>query len=162
MHQPIFPAHCPSCGAVFESRLIRFVGNVNNIYTSGNMESCPFCGKMANTAEGIFAVADNVLSIISAPHLTKEILSKINDTVKKAYLENKSPEQLADAVEKIDPTTGAALRSVVKNKSLYLTTILLLLFALKSCSVNIDVDINTLVDQVKGINPDKIVSSEKP
>ncbi|MEQ8434537.1 MAG: hypothetical protein RIA71_09870 [Oceanicaulis sp.] len=55
-------ASCQSCGLVFPSRLISVQGKVENLQLSGNSESCPRCGAMATTQEGIFTIIEGVIT----------------------------------------------------------------------------------------------------
>lgn len=158
MSKAVIPAHCPNCGAVFRSRLLSISGNVKNLTLSGNTESCPFCGSRANTAEGVFDIADGVITVISAPHITAEILMAFGAVVKKAYAEKTDPEDLAKQAEKIDPTLGKLVRSVSSSKPYYLTSLLIIFLVIKSCNLKIDLDVNRLIDQMKGLAPTEIAT----
>ncbi len=115
MSKALIPVSCPHCGALFASRAIHISGNVQGLTLSGNKETCPYCGNMALIVDGVFNVADNVLSIISAPNVTKQMLASFEEAIKKAYAEKSDPEQLAKEVEKIDPSFGEAVREAGKN-----------------------------------------------
>ena len=161
MTASVIPSHCPACGGVFQSRLISISGNVKNLTISGNKESCPFCGSMANTAEGVFDLADGVLSIIYAPQLTKQMLQKLDELVAENYFEKADPEILAKKAEQINPAFGILIRNLNKNKKLYFTGLLLILFAIKSCSLNVNLDCNKLIDQIKGVPPKEMILTER-
>jgi hypothetical protein len=154
----MIPVSCPHCGALFASRAFHISGNVQGLTLIGNKESCPFCGQMAHIADGVFDVADNVLSVVSAPNVTKQMLAAFEAAVKKAYAEKAAPEQLAKEVEKIDPSFGEVVRKVGKNNHLYLASLLIALAAIKSCSVDIKLDANRLIDQLTNSPPTAVVS----
>jgi len=160
MTSTVIPALCPSCGAVFQSRLLSTSGNVKNLTLSGNKETCPFCGNMANTAEGVFDIANGIISVISAPQITNQMLQALGAIVKKACEEKTDPEVIAKEVEKLDPSLGEMIRAISKSKSLYLTGLLLIILAVKSCSLNISLDINQLIDQVRDVAPSTITLQE--
>ena len=154
------PALCSSCGALFASRAFNISGNVKNLTLSGNKETCPFCGGWANIADGVFDVAGNVLSIVSAPNITKQMLGAFGAAVKKAYEVKKPPEELAKEVEKIDPSFGEIIRKSGSNKKLYLVSLLLIVAAIKSCNVDVKLDANRLIDQIRGTPPAAVTSNE--
>ena len=155
------PALCPSCGAIFVSRLISIGDNVKNLTLMNNKETCPFCGNLADTAEGVFDIADNIISVISAPHITKQMLSALSIAVKKAYTEKTQPEELIKTVEKIDPSLGETIRKYSKTP-FYLTAMLLIYLAIKSCTVDVEqkLDVNQLIDQFKSASPAQIISPQ--
>jgi ribosomal protein S27AE len=42
-----FPAFCPACGLIFESRMFPIEGNVEGLTLSENREQCPRCRNWA-------------------------------------------------------------------------------------------------------------------
>jgi hypothetical protein len=160
MASTMIPAHCPSCGAVFQSRLLSISGDVKKLTLSGNKETCPFCGNMANTAEGVFDIANSVISVISAPKITNQMLQTLGAIVKTAYKEKSDPEVVAQEAEEIEPSLGKIIRTISKRKSLYLTGLLLIILTIKSCSLNISLDVNQLIDQLRGVAPNTITTEE--
>jgi hypothetical protein len=155
------PVSCPACGAVFASRGFVFSGNIQNLQMSGNKESCPFCGSAADVAEGIFNITDSIISIISAPTITKTMLVALESSVKNAYLNKTPKDELADEVTKIDPSFGDLIRNASTTNRLYLTFLLLLLAFIKSCTVNVKLDANQLIDQIRGVQPSITTSASK-
>lgn len=155
------PAYCPSCGAVFASRLISISGNVSNLRLSGNKESCPFCGEMADTAEGVFDIAGDFISIISAPHITKQMISELGATVTKAYKEKITQEKLAEEIGKIHPSFGDFISKV--SKKLFKLALLIIIGIIGSSPVNVNlsIDVNRLIDQLTGKSPTEIISGQK-
>ncbi len=93
------------------------MGNVANLTLSGNRESCPRCGQMALMADGVFNIANNVLSVVTAPNITKQMLAAFESAVTKTQKENISTEQLASEVAKIDPSFGEAVRKARRKQT---------------------------------------------
>ena len=161
MNNALIPVSCPYCGALFASRAFHISGNVQGLTLSGNKETCPYCGNMAHIADGVFNVANSVLSVVSAPNITKQMLAAFEAAVKKAYAEKTAPEQLAKEVEKIDPSFGDAVRKAGNNNHLYVASLLIALAAIKSCSVDVKLDANRLIEQLTN-SPPAIAVSQKP
>lgn len=150
MSNAIIPALCPNCGLLFRSRALAISGNVKNLTLKGNTESCPSCGGRAQIADGVFDVADGALSIVRAPHVTREMLSALEAALKLAMKKKSAPEQVAQEVEKIDPSFGKYVRKLGEKPSLYTAALILTIAAIHSCSMKVEVklDANTLVDQI--------------
>jgi hypothetical protein len=161
MSRALIPVSCPHCGALFAPRAFHISGNVQGLTLSGNKETCPFCGNMAHIADGVFNVAVNVLSVVSAPNITKQMLAAFEAAVKKAVVEKITAEQLAKEVEKIDPSFGEVVRKVGKNNHLYIASLLIALAAIKSCTVDIKLDANHLIEQLTN-SPPAAISSQNP
>ena len=128
------PAVCLSCGALFPSRFASLFGGTNvNLTLRGNAETCPYCGRLAHVADGVFHIAGDILTVVSAPHITREMLAALSAAVRKAYQDKKPPEEVAQEVEKIDPALGAVIR---KNAStpLYWLVLILILAAHRSAT----------------------------
>ncbi len=154
------PASCPSCGALFASRAFAISGSIKNLTLIGNKETCPFCGGWANIADGVFDVAGNVLSVVSAPNITKQMLAAFSAAVTKAYEEKKPAEELAKEVEKIDPAFGDVIRRSGGNKQFYLVSLVLIVAAIKSCNLDVKLDANQLIEQIQGSAPSVTTSSQ--
>ena len=157
------PAYCPSCGAVFASRLL-LSGDVSNLTLQGNKESCPFCGGMADTAEGVFDIAKDIISVISAPRITHQMLSTFSVAVERAYAKKTPPEELIKTAEAIDPSLGKTIRKICEiKKPYYFAGLLIILLVIKSCNLNLNVtlDVNQLIDQLKSTSPTMITSPQR-
>jgi hypothetical protein len=150
------PSHCPSCSAVFESRAYSFSGNIKGLYLSDNTETCPQCGGTAFLADGVFDIADDVISIILAPNLTREMLKKLGSAVQNAYKDTSKLSELIELAESIDPAIAKTIKKIASNKRLLLVGLFLLAMAIKSCSANVSLDVNRLIDQLKAQPPQKV------
>ena len=140
--------------------LLGSIDKIKGLTLSENRESCPFCGELADIAEGVFDVAGSTLSVITAPRVTKEMLAALGDAVRSAYETDKSAEELAAEVERIDPAFGDLVREAGGGK-LFRTALLLILAAIATCDVDITLDLNELVDQVRGKPPNSLTSSDR-
>lgn len=163
MTQNFIPASCSNCGAIFKSRLISVGGNISSLKLSGNIETCPYCGGMANTAEGVFNITNNILKVVSSPKVTKQMLQKFNSLVRNAYYnENKDISTLIKESKEISPALGKLVETGSNNGIYVKSFLFLLMFILSSCNidvkVNLNLDINQLVDQMSDTNPAQITS----
>jgi hypothetical protein len=143
------PSHCHSCGAIFPSRMISIEGNVTNLTLSNNSESCPFCGGIAYLADGVFSIANDVISVISAPKFTLEMLQKLGAAVAEAYKDPGKVDQLNQVAESLDPELASVVKKITSGNRLTMIGLFLLAMAIKSCSINVDLDVNELIDQLK-------------
>lgn len=158
LNQALILANCPSCGAVFRSRAFAISGNVSGLTLRGNKETCPFCGAWANISDGLFDVANGVLRVISAPQLTKDMLAAFGALIQKAHEQKTAPDELAKEADEIDPELGKFIR-LLRTRDLYAVGLLLLLIAIRSCTVSVEVDVNELIDQINDVPPTEIVKA---
>jgi hypothetical protein len=157
MPSVLIPSLCTSCGSIFASRLFNISGNIKNIVLSNNQETCPHCGGIAHLSDGVFTVAEGALSIISAPELTKVMLNTLMVQVQKAYKKKTSAEELANTVEEIDPGLAKIIRTLGGSNNVnYVAVLLIILMALKSCSLDIKLDANQLIEQLKNTTPEQV------
>jgi len=135
-------------------------GNVQNISLHNNKESCPFCGELANTAEGIFNVTKSILEVMSSPDITLKMIEELSNIAKKSYGKKISPEEAITAASTISPQFGELLTNILSLPTLKKTAILLLLQVLNSCSINlnVDLDVNKLWEQMNGTPPTEIIN----
>ena len=150
------PSHCHSCGAIFPSRIISISGSVKNLTLSNNSETCPNCGGRAYLADGIFNIADDVISIIKAPSFTKEMMGKLGAAVVEAYKDPTKTEDLLKVAESIDPKIAEAVQRLTSKNNLSLVGLFLLAMAIKSCSIDISLDVNELIDQINNEPPQSV------
>ncbi len=151
------PSHCHSCGAIFPSRILSIECNVHNLTLSNNSESCPFCGGRAYLADGVFNIANDVISIISAPKFTLEMLQKLGAAVAEAYKDPSKADQLNQVAESIDPELAKVVKKITSGNRLTMVGLFLLAMVIKSCSINVDIDANKLIDQLKEQPPQTTV-----
>lgn len=143
------PAHCTSCGAIFSSRAISIEGSVHNLTLCNNSETCPCCGGRAFLAEGVFNIANDVISVISAPTITLEMLKRLGVAVQEAYKDSNKVSQLNEVAASIDPEIAKVVSTITSSNKLATVGLFLLAMAIKSCSVDVSIDVNQLIDQLK-------------
>ncbi|SRR5258706_950552 len=98
------PAYCPHCGTIFQSRAFAIMGGVSGTMLRGNTETCVHCGKMASIVDGTFDVsADDVVSLVSGPAITKEVLRSFSELVQRAAKNEITDEELKEEIEKLRP-----------------------------------------------------------
>ena len=161
---PAIPAFCLSCGRVFASQMFGFGPGAHvRIFSEGNMESCPYCGGMAQTADGVFQVTDDVLKVVSAPQITRDMLAALQVIIRNAFTEKKPVEEVAQEVEKIDASLGPLIRSSATRGN-YLIALLLILYTIQrilSVSLDMKLDVNQLLDQILN-GPSPVIMTPAP
>jgi hypothetical protein len=163
------PAFCLTCGRVFPSQMFGFAPGARvRIHAMGNIETCPYCGGMAQTADGVFEVTGDILRVVSAPQITRDMLAALSVVVRRAFQENNPPEEVAQEVEKIDPSFGSLIRRSAMGGS-FLVVLILLLWTIRSCvsvnvnvNVNVDLDVNQLFDQWINTPPPPVMAPPEP
>jgi hypothetical protein len=143
------PVYCPHCGALFSSRAFHFGGNVRNLRLEGNRETCVNCGQLANIVDGTFDISEGVLSLISGPQFTRDVLKAFAELVQRAVNREITPAELQEQAEAIDPELGRAVSKVRASSPYALAILVMIMLTLKNCNFNIDakVDVNKLWDQ---------------
>jgi hypothetical protein len=178
---PGFPAYCPNCGAIFQSRAIGFSGPITGVRFAGNLEGCVNCDKMARIIDGVFnADRDGVLALVSGPLISEAVLKAFNALVERAAKQEITEDELETEATQLAPELGE-LVSRAKAKQVGLAGLLILGLFIRSCNFKLDatVDINKLFDQwtnrgtkteyvpsmranVKDASQDKSTSHPKP
>jgi hypothetical protein len=148
----IIPAFCLTCGRVFPSQILNVIGGNVRLHAMGNIETCQYCGGMAQTADGVFEITGNILRVVSAPQITRDMLAELRAVVTKAFLAKEPLEQVAQEVEAIHPSFGPLVRRPTLGN--YLLILILILWTMRSCTslnikidANINLDVNELFDQ---------------
>jgi len=105
---------------------------------------------MANMVDGTFDATGDVLTLLSGPQFTRDILRQFSMLVERAANREITDNQLRAEAEKIDPGLGEVVAQVQKRAGWAATAALLLaVIALRSCNfnVNVEVDLNEIWDQ---------------
>lgn len=159
------PAYCPSCGAIFQSKLTGISGVVTNLLLSGDKETCPFCGNWTDIGDGVFDIADNVISVVSAPNITLNMLKALETVAKQAYRENLTPDEAIEAANAISPDFRILLKSIPLINGFFKVGLLFILHAINRYKQNIDsissLDVNKLISQVTGKSPTDIIQNRQ-
>lgn len=140
------PAHCPSCGLIFNSALEVQGGAVA---ISGVTQNCPRCGERAAVIDGDFEViGGDILRVISAPEQSEEVLRRISEVLKSGIEKEESRESVIGKVEAISPETASILKPFEgADASTWLFMLGLIYAASRMVSVSVHVDFNRLLDQ---------------
>jgi ribosomal protein S27AE len=115
-----FPAFCPNCGLIFESRLLGISGNVTGLVLKDNREQCPRCGEWAELPDGTFDVVGDTIHVLTASELTRERLLRLETVLAAAQARQMGDDEAAQAVadeapelagliERLRPKMGRAL-----------------------------------------------------
>jgi hypothetical protein len=104
---------------------------------------------MADIVDGTFDATDGVLSMISGPTLTKDILERFTGLVGRAAQKEISLDVLKKEAADLDPVLGEAVAQIVAKSPSALVVLLLVTLMLKSCHFSVDakIDLNQLWDQ---------------
>ncbi|WP_141343359.1 hypothetical protein [Bradyrhizobium sp. USDA 3458] len=135
--------HCRHCGLVFSPSGFLALGP---IVAHGNVAQCPRCRHVAEGIDGTFDFVGNAIRVLDAPPRTIELLSALQDALRKAE-QAKPVAEVISRVEETSPELARAIQGKVSSRGpLILAGLLCSLLA--SCSVNATLDLNTLIDQV--------------
>lgn len=135
-------AACPHCGLVFTSVLS--IPNTHGLTLQGNRETCPNCGKMANTSEGVFSTSSDRVEIHSAPGWTRKMYGQLASVARKAKEDDLSAMEILKEVAEVSPELADTLR---KRGFTATVIVLLLIWLLKNISLDVTIDVNRLIDQ---------------
>lgn len=139
------PAYCSNCGLLFPSGIA--ATNVKNLTLAGNKQNCPRCGHMAGIVDGVFNVADDLIEVIKAPDFTVEVLQKLQVLVSQPINTNDDVEAIAKSADLLHPGFGKAVRKA-NIHGVWLFLIAAVLALSKCVSMNMEVDVNKLIDQI--------------
>jgi len=89
------------------------------------------------------------------------MLAAFGAIVKKAYDEQTSPEDTAKEADAINPEFGNIIRALSSKGAFYTTALLLIYLATKSCTLNIELDANELIDQLRDNAPVSVISEQE-
>lgn len=145
--------------------MISISGNIQGLKLRNNSETCPYCGGIAFVADGIFDIANDVISVINAPSFTKEMLQKLGGAVVDAYRNPEKTDELIKFTESIDPNVAKTVKHLASSHKLI--GLFLLAWAIKSCdmsvNVNVSLDANQLIEQMKSEPPQSVdIESYRP
>lgn len=153
------PAACAKCGAVFWAPM-PFVG-VGTYHLGSNVTNCPVpgCGGWADIADGIFEFTRHGVAVISAPHVTVEMLRALRAVLRDAYAQDLPVEEVRQRAEFINPTFGslfdpATWRPEIKVALIgALTTIIVALISSRdqSVTVNVNIDPKAIITAIQQI-----------
>ena len=113
----------------------------------GNTTACPECGGPAEILDGDFELKNDRMIFLGGPPATKVILEGLEQIAAKARAEDLTAEEILAEVADISPELTKKLTSKKLGPAIL---ILVLLLLVRSCSLDITVDVNELIDQATG------------
>ena len=143
------PCWCASCGAAFLTRDRIAFGSAKSLIFANSGETCPACGKMARIPDGAYELVGSVLRFASGSPGTQDRINELLAILERGYSGKAAPEKVEAEIAVIAPEIAAALR-LARSKNARLLALAALYLSLQSCSIEIKVDVNRLVDQVRG------------
>lgn len=146
------PARClnPRCGFVFDASGL-FGGTNSRIRLVDVQTNCPKCGASADMGAGSYSLQNDRLTLIDGPSLTRQMLNQLSVIANAAKSGISDTEHLLTEVAGVSPELAEKLK---RHGLPYFVIILLLFWLCKSVTINVDVDLNKLIDQARGIASD--------
>jgi hypothetical protein len=154
-------AVCTNCKLIFEDRGIVIQDSIN-VTISNSSTTCPKCRSRAKYLDGTFNFDSNgIISVLSAPQFTIEILNRIKSIVVDVQNRKISPEDFHKEVDALPPVIRSVLKLVIpKEASGFWAMIGTLLIVLNQLIGPKD---EKTSEQVIGITETKIeLQSQKP
>lgn len=146
------PAKClnPACQHVFVmSGFFGGPGTAANIHLQGNVTNCPRCGSPAAMGDGVYEYSGGELRLVNGPPLTRAMVAKLAEITQAAKAKRIEAEELLAEVADVSPELAQKLRS---HGFGYFAIMLLLIWLLKSVSLEIKIDLNELIDQAREVS----------
>ena len=158
------PSKCPACGLLFESRLIDIGPSVAGITFENVGVSCPRCGGMARVADGTYSSVRETLELISGSKSSRDTLEALQRLAQRSRTEKLSAKEIFREISDISP--GFAEKIEQGRSWPAVGLIVLLIWMIKSLSLDIRIDFNWLVDQAwhisHGEDPERHLDSDAP
>ncbi len=144
------PAYCSHCKLIFPSGIV--ANNVHKLKLTGNRSQCPRCHNIGNVIDGTFNIESDVISVVQAPWATFEVLSELARLLGRAQQTNKTPAETASEAEKLNPSLARLIQSAAQKigsrKNWANILLLMLIFSIRSCSFNFNLDANVNVNEL--------------
>ena len=158
------PSYCPTCGNLFESCLINIGPNVTGITFQNVGVQCPRCGAMARIADGTYDSVSDTLELVSGPSSSRAIIEKLRELAAKSRRENLTAKEIINEIAGISPEFALKIEQGRNWPAIGL--ILILIWVVKSVSLDIRIDFNWLIDQAwhiaHGEDPASHLESDAP
>ena len=158
------PSKCPACGLLFESGLINVGQGVVGITFKNVGVSCPRCGSVARVADGTYSSVRETLELISGPKSSRDTFEALRKLAERSRSENLTAKEIIREMSGISPEFT---KKITQGRSWpAVGLILLLIWMIKSVSLDIRIDFNWLVDQAwhisHGDDPEHHLDSDGP
>ncbi len=158
------PSKCPACGLLFESSLIGIAPSVASITFENVAVSCSRCGSLARVADGNYTSVHDTVELVSGPKSSIETLEALRKLAERSRNENLSAKEIIRELSGISPEFAEKIEQGRSWPAVGL--ILLLIWMIKSVSLDIRIDFNWLIDQAwhisHGEDPERHLNSHAP
>jgi hypothetical protein len=106
-------AVCIKCKLIFEDRGI-VIQDSTNVTISNSSTTCPKCRSRAKYLDGTFNFDSNgIISVLSAPQFTIDILNRIKSIVEDVQNRKISPEDFHKEVDALPPVIRSVLKLII-------------------------------------------------
>lgn len=158
------PCRCENCGNLFTTNQFEIGPGVSGVSFVGCGVHCPRCGAMARVGDGTYDSVEDVLKLVAGPASTRTLVDHLDRIAKSAREEKLTAEEVLAEIADVSPELAKKLRGIGKWPSVGL--VLLLFWIVKSCTLDLTVDFNWLIDQAwhmgHGEDPDQHLKSDPP
>lgn len=141
------PAACTKCGHVFFGTAVQFSGGARPTLV-GCTTTCPKCGGVANFGDGMFVEVSGQAELVNGPELTKSMIDRLRGVYREAQSNNLTSAEIVSAISEISPEIAAKITKLDLPKAFLL---LLMVWMIKSVSLDISLDLNKVIDQVANL-----------
>ncbi len=151
--RPGLPAQCGTCSLIFHSGMD--IRNTSNMTIVGGEVQCPRCGNMARIAEGTYSFYDDVIRIVRAPDISREMLRSFAMILKDAYNQKISIDELEARARDIHPRLSEAVSKVKEQshtRKWFLRWLGMICFALGAIAEDVATEViaDRLIEQLFG------------
>lgn len=140
------PACCSNCGLIFPSGL--HVADYALATLRGNKQVCPRCGGLADVFEGTIQVLQDAVKVLRSDIALQVVRDQIAELASKAMRDDLPSAELTRKASEISPVLGKLSRDSEGKPYRKLFWMAVLMLSLESCTANIDLDINQLIEQL--------------
>ena len=139
------PAKCTNvfCGYVFPATAFDF-SNSFGITIKNCSVDCPKCGSGAQVGDGVYNAPGNKIELVNGPPLTAQMMLQLGHLVQKVKSGALRAEEFLPEIADVSPELAKKIR---EHGLPSFVVILIIIWLIKSVSLNITVDINRLIDQ---------------
>ncbi len=144
-------AKCGMCDAEFVTTGI--VNGSATVSMIGCRVNCIRCGGAANVLDGNYEIHENKIVGLTGPKITLQVAERLRAIARKANEGEIAAQEIITEIAGISP---ALAEKLVSKKGMGIGfLILVLIFIVKSVTLDIKIDINRLIDQVSGMSDER-------
>ena len=116
-----FIAYCenPKCGAIFQAPgLSGGEGSATVHIKNSRVGPCPLCDGIGRIPDGVYEYANNVVSFLSGPETTVQILRQVEDILRTAQKNNSDRAEIERDVAGVSLTVARAIKDAPKSENI--------------------------------------------